>query len=64
MIERNYAFELKSSCWYWFVDLKNDRFVDNMADTENFGSIDIFDLRTLFGEIRSNEFVEKNKMVI
>ena len=41
------------------MDFKNDRFVDNMGDIENFESIDSFDLRTLFGEIRSNEFVEK-----
>ena len=60
-IERNYAFKLKSSCWYSFVDFKNDRFVDDISDIENFESIDSFDLHTLFGEIKSNEFIEEKQ---
>ena len=60
-IEKNYAFKPKSSCWYWFVNFKNDRFVDDMDDIAKFELVDSFNLQTLFGEIGSNEFVKEKQ---
>ena len=62
-VELNDAFKSKFGYWTWLVDFESDRFVDDMGDLEDFEWVDSLDLHTIFGEIGSDDFVEKNVLI-
>lgn len=62
-LELNENFKPKNGCWIWLVDFESDRFINNMGDLEDFELADNFNLHTIFGEIRSDDFVEKREGV-